>query len=237
MSEEQVAMENSSPRPFGEIPALWLQVFQMTEEFFRREAPRADGSNTLISVLIMTVISIVFSAITTLVGTGLQSTMVPAEMQGEMFVATGSAVLYSICCGAILYPVGFYLGSGVLYLIARLFKGEGDFGTQVYLQSLYTVPIGAVAGALSLVNLIPVAGQAVFGLASLVVGAYSFVLTIRMLKVVHNMTQGRAVTVLLAPLIIPVVVACVVIAMLVLMGPAIGEVFSNIIKELGGSYP
>jgi hypothetical protein len=233
MSEEQVVMESSSPRPFGEIPGLWLQIFQMTEDFFRREAPRASGSNALISVLIMTAISIVFSTITTLVGTGLQATMVPAEMQGEMFAVTGSAVVYSICCGAILYPVAFYLGSGVLYLIARLFKGEGDFNTQVYLQSLYTVPIGAVSAALSLVNLIPFAGQAVFGLASLFVGAYIFVLTVRMLKVVHNIPQGRAVAVLLAPLIIPVAVACVVVMMLVLMGPTIGEVFSDIIS----SYP
>ena len=33
---------DTSPRPFGEIPPLWVKVTQMTEDFFAQEAPRAS---------------------------------------------------------------------------------------------------------------------------------------------------------------------------------------------------
>ncbi len=238
MYEEQDVMESyveSSPRPFGEIPGLWLQIFQMTEDFFRREAPRASGSNTVISVLIMGVISAVISVIVSAVGGGVAAMMAPAEMRGAAVAAAGGAAIQNLVCCAMLGPfvslVLFYLSNGVLYVLARIFGGQGDFGQQAYLQSLYGAPIGVVTTVLSILSVIPV-GEFIWGLASLVVGAYSFVLTVRMLKVVHNMTTGRAVAALLVPMIILVLIPCVIIMMMILMGPAIGNVFSNIVFEI-----
>ena len=42
MSQDQYSPYQSlptdtSPRPFGEIPGLWLKVLEMTEEFFAQE--------------------------------------------------------------------------------------------------------------------------------------------------------------------------------------------------------
>ena len=57
MSEMQyptdlVVSGNISPRPFSEIPGLWLKVTQMTEAFFAEEAPRASEGSTLVSILV-----------------------------------------------------------------------------------------------------------------------------------------------------------------------------------------
>ena len=33
--QEQINIQDTTPRPFKEIPGLWLQFTQMTEDFFR----------------------------------------------------------------------------------------------------------------------------------------------------------------------------------------------------------
>src|SRR5512136_2375892 len=64
---------DTSPRPFSEIPSLWLKVTQMTEAFFTEESPRANQGGTLVSILVYAVVSAVLSALSALVGGGLQA--------------------------------------------------------------------------------------------------------------------------------------------------------------------
>ena len=78
MSEEQFPTYESppvdtSPRPFGEIPGLWLKVTQMTEEFMAQEASRASGTTVLISVVILAVVSAILSAISSLIWGAIQT--------------------------------------------------------------------------------------------------------------------------------------------------------------------
>ena len=225
MYEEQFSPP-ASPRPFGEIPGLWTKIFQMTEQFFAQEAVRASGSNTLISVLIMGVVSSVLATISSLIWGGTQMAFLPPEYREAMAVGAGSNVVCSLCSTLIGTAIGFYLSNGLVYLGARIFGGTGDFTTQAYLASLFAVPVGIVSG---LVGLVPCVGL----IAVLAVSVYAVVLNVRAVKVTHNLTTGQAVAAVLVPaLIIGAIVACLVVVGLAVLAPAIGNVFENIVTNL-----
>jgi len=71
------------PQPFNQIPALWLGVTQMTEGFFAQEAPRASGSNMLVSVLILAVVTAALSAISSVIGNIAKMATMPAAYTGD----------------------------------------------------------------------------------------------------------------------------------------------------------
>ena len=227
--------EHSAARPFGEIPSLWLKVTQMTEGFFAQEAGRASGSNTLISVLIWAAISTFLSIISSLVSGGIQ-TLLPREagQMGGGFM--GQCLICSLCGGLAGPLVGFYLSNGVIYLGARVFGGTGDFNTQSYLQSLFVVPAGIVMSLLSLVFAVPYAGPCLGGIAVLAVIVYAIILSVRAVKVAHDLTTGRAVAAIFVPaLVIGLIVGCLAVltvVVLALMGPAIGNIFENIVASI-----
>lgn len=234
--EEQLSPYESpatlSPRPFSEIPGLWVKLFQMTEEFFAQEAPRASGSNVLVGLLVLAAVSAVFSAISSLIGGGMMAAFTPAEYRDAAVTSTGVSVVSSFCTGLVGTIIGFYLGSGILYILARIFGGSGNFGTQTYLQSLYAVPLGIVTSVVSLVTVIPVAGACLAGLVVLAASIYGIILSVRAIKVAHNMTTGSAVAAVLAPTLILLIIPCLVIVVLALLGPAVGNIFSDIITNI-----
>jgi hypothetical protein len=225
MQEEQF-LSPSSPRPFSEIPGLWVKVTQMTEEFFAQEAPRASASNVLIGVLIFAVASTILSMISTAIMGGAQMAFLPPEYRETAAAGLGGNVVGTLCCGFIGTVAGFYLTNGLVYLGARVLGGTGDFGTQTYLQSLFAVPLGIVASA---VNLVPCVGI----IAALALAVYGIVLNVRAVKVVHNLTTGKAVAAVLVPaLLLGLLVACGVILLLATLGPVINEVFQNIVTNM-----
>lgn len=239
MYEEQssMGMEESfvstSPRPFSEVPSLWMQVTHMTEDFFTQEAPRASASNTLISVLILAAVTAVFSAITSLISAGIQQMVsTPAAYRGMGSSMLGSMILGTACCGLAGGLIGFYLSNGMVYLAARVFGGSGDFNTQAYLQSLFAVPLGIASSLLSVVSVIPTVGGCAFAVVALALGIYSIVLNVRAIKVTHNLSTGTAVVAMFAPAVLLIGVACLIIFVLALMGPAIGNVFENIVLNI-----
>jgi hypothetical protein len=214
-----------SPRPFSEIPGLWVKVLQMTEDFLAGEAPRASGSNTLISVLILAAISMVLSVISSLILGGVQTAFLPPEYRDVAAVGVGQNVLCTLCGGIVITVIGFYLSNGLSYLGARVLGGNGDFNTQTYLVSLFAVPAGIVSGVLTLV---PCLGL----LAALAVSIYAVVLNVRAIKVTHDLTTGKAVVAVLWPVVLILILACLVVVVLALLGPAIGNVFENIVTNI-----
>jgi hypothetical protein len=205
--------QRTSPRPFSEIPGLWLQVFNMSEEFLAQEAFHYSSANTFIGVLILAFISAGLSMLSALIYGGSPIMGVPSEFREMGLPNIEGLGLFILCGGVLSTIVGFYFSNYICYYGARILGGKRRPRAQLYLQSLFAVPLGAVA---SLAGLIPYAGALIaFGL-----GLYMLMLDVRVVKVVHKFTTGRAVaSILLLPLILPLVIfligivgiACVVL--------------------------
>ena len=116
--EQQSTPQENTPRPFKEIPGLWLQLRNMTETFFASELPRASQSNTLYSVLISAGIASFFWFVQALAGyfiPAITNQNIPDQSQ---LAATLGSILTFPCFALIITPISFYLGNGVIFVSA-----------------------------------------------------------------------------------------------------------------------
>ncbi len=220
----------TGPRSFGELPSLWLKFFQMTEDFFRQELPRAGAMNTFLSVLVMSLVGSIIAAVMTLVMGAVQTAIIPEDMRGMVGGLTGLSGFSAFCGGLFGGIIGFYLGNALMYISAKLFGGTGSFDGQAYLVSLISVPMGILGG---LVGFIPYLGS----LAGLGLSIYSIVLNVRALKVAHNLTTGKAVGAIFLPIIVFTLLVGSLIALFVaLAGPEMGDLFQEMLREMEQPY-
>ncbi|HWS83220.1 MAG TPA: Yip1 family protein [Ktedonobacteraceae bacterium] len=86
--------------------------------------------------------------------------------------------------------VGFFIGTGISYLIAKAFRGQGTFLAQGYNELLYIVPLSILT---TLVFHIPLLG----GLVAFGIFVYEIVLRIFSIMAVHRLSGGKATAVVL----------------------------------------
>lgn len=96
--------------------------------------------------------------------------------------------------------IGFYVGNAILWVVAKVLGGKGDFMLQANLLATFYVPLVVVNAIL---GLIPVVG----GLIVLLVGLYMLYLTTLALQVTHGYTTLNAVLTWLIPGVIVFVIA------------------------------
>jgi hypothetical protein len=168
LSGSQEAPGVVTPRPFAEIPSLWLKVHQMTEDFFAQEARHTSAGNTLIYVLIYTIIAAILNAIYMVIYNASTFTELASQLGDSGGMGTTGILIASVCFTAIMGPIGYYFGVALIHLGAMVFGGKGSYSTLAYLSSLFVVPLGIV---ISLASLIPCAG-AVVALAGACIHGY-----------------------------------------------------------------
>jgi hypothetical protein len=197
---------------FSGMFQTWINVLTKPGEATfeaERHGPNATLSAAIIWIVIAGFISAIFGvismAISSLMGGGVsmmekiaQSSDLPPEAAQffAMSAGGGIAVIGMIFCLTLIFvPVGFLIGSGIYFLIAKLFKGTGSFEEQTYLLATFTAPIMVINAAISI---IPFLG----GCVGFIIAIYQLVLTYFALKVSHNLTSGKAIGVILTPILI-----------------------------------
>ena len=130
---------------------------------FAAEVPRTSQNRLIMSVGLATVVAAVLGLI------------------GGVF--SGNLV-GSFIASLIFTPVGFFIGQGVIYLLAKLLGGNGSFMEQSWVMSTFWAPI-LIAGN------IPIIG----GILGFVGGLYSLYLTYLALQPTHRMDSTKAMTV------------------------------------------
>jgi hypothetical protein len=194
---------------------IWLRAITrpmlVTYQQLLEEEPSPSLGTALLWMIVAGVISAVVSGILSFI-TGF----------GEFFDLT------SLLCGLVAVPIGACIGflivSGVYFVAAKVFGGEGMFGRQSYLLAAAYAPMGIISAVLVA---IPMVGPWL----SLVCSLYTIWLTILALQAAHRFGTGRAIASVLAPLLIIVIPICL-ITILLLVGPAVGSVFSEIVNEI-----
>jgi hypothetical protein len=207
---------------FGAMFQTWMNVLTKPgEEIFEqeRQQPHANLTTALIWIVIAAVIMAIFNAIGALIGgalgmgAGMMESIIdqadlPPEVAAQIAASTAGnmagGAFGAFCGGLILAPIFFLIGSGIYYVLAKLFSGEGVFEEQTYLLATFTAPLMIVTGVL---GIIPALGECV----NFFLWIYQLVLTYFAIKVSHGLTSGKAVTVVLVPIL--VMFLCIACAM------------------------
>lgn len=216
VQKTEPAQPKEPPKPKGGILQTWLSFFGMTEEFLADEADHANTEDTLLSILVFTIAAVLVFMITGFVQfqriiSELNQVMAQmGEQMPPMDFNFGVIFLFMLIGTLIMTPLSFLIGSGLQYLGAKLFGGSGDFKTHLYLLALIQVPITVLGGVVSFLSFIQLIGF-IAGLAGFGLSIFGLVITVRAIKVVHNLPTGRAVAgMIIPPIILVALGSCLV---------------------------
>ena len=197
--------------------------------------PGASANKAYGWVFICALIGYAISSVISLaIGALFETSSIAGFNTGALF---GSSLFALVCCVpifAILAVVGLIINSGLTQFVARILGGTGTYSELVYANAAYTAPlslVSSIVGAIPFVNLclgIPLA-------------IYYLVLAVIATNAVNKFGWGKAVfSALIVPVAIILFVTCGAIAVitgLAVTGPQIGDVFSDIVRELSTPVP
>lgn len=199
---------------------IWRRILtQPGEAAFavEKESPAATLSTAVIWIVAAALINFIAQAITFLLFNPMEQFL---EMYNQFLVASGTSqavvdelmaqftgdsfrntLLLSLLLGVILFPILFLIGSGLLWGVARVLGGTGDYAKQTYLISTYYAPLTIIN---VLASFIPFLGLFI----ALAVLGYQIVLTYFAMRVAHNLTPGKTVGTIVAPFTAVFLVSC-----------------------------
>jgi hypothetical protein len=211
---------------FSGMFQTWINVLTKPGEATfeaERHSPNANLTTAIIWIIIAAFILAIFSALSALIsqliggGASMMQMLaeqadLPPEVAAQMAVMTAgggvAAIGVAFCYALIFAPVGFLIGSAIYFIIAKLFKGTGSFEEQTYLMATFIAPLTIISGVASIV---PILG----GCVSSIIGIYQLVLSYYAIKVAHQLTSGKAIGVVLIPVLIAFLcVGCSIAALL-----------------------
>lgn len=165
---------------------------------FDAQKPAANWNTIWISLALLGVVQGVFAVIT---GFEYHKARTPYPGVGT-FIGSFIGVFFA-----------FFIGAGLVYLLARMLGGTGQFLEHSWLLSLVWVPIQAVSAA---VGVIPFLG----GIVQFALAIYSVVLYVYATASAHRMTLGRATVAVLIPglVLVAIVLLLLVVAAAFLVG-------------------
>jgi hypothetical protein len=187
----------------------WRKVLtQPGEPVFQEEKmnPNATLQTALIWMVVAGVVSAIFGFIAGLAGAGSAAAMMsqmglPPEVEAQMGPML-SAMTGGSVAAIITVPVFFLIRSFILHLLAKMLGGQGDYPIFAYLLSTFQAPLTIASSVLAI---IPFLG----GCVSMLLGIYSYVLGFYAVKAHYGLTSGRAIAVILIPLVLLfIVIAC-----------------------------
>ena len=200
-----------APLPLGEairqLPQQYIKVLtKPSAATFAEEQSKAAWNIVWVQLLGLAVITAVFGYLARLIG----SSFIPTTMGSTtMSPAMQQVAAISSSFGQIIgVPLGFFIGVGILYLIAKAFGGQGTFLAQGYTYLLFEVPLGTITAVL---GLIPILGA----LVAIGVGIYALVLEIFSIMAVHRLSGGKATLVVFIPVIVVFVLACIAVFIII----------------------
>lgn len=175
-----------------------------------RLKPDANVTTAIIWMAIYGAVSAVIGIISGFMFAGAMNTTVPAILeqanlspeeaaQVEPFLraftsggAMGAAGLASLT-NIITIPLFFLISVGIYFLIAKVLGGTGDYGRYAYLNAAFSAPLGILTTLLGMVPFV--------GCITPLISIYTLVLVYFATKTEHQMSSGRAIWVVLIPVL------------------------------------
>jgi hypothetical protein len=195
-----------------ELPSQYLKVLtKPSVDTFAQEMGKANWNIVWVQLIGYALISAILSYITSLI--------MPNPF--KIFDTTTNPIVallihWGLTLGLTpLVFVSFFIGNGLLYLIAKAFRGQGTFLAQGYTDLLLSIPLGIVSALVSRAPLL--GGLMVFGIS-----IYTIVLRIFSIMAVHRLSGGKATAVVLLPVVVSILLLVVLVAIMMMMILAMG---------------
>lgn len=193
------APPQAAPLPLGQaiqgLPNQYIKIVTKPGvQSFAEEQGKAEWGIIWLQLIFLglvgTIVGLLRIALNTAISFGLSGGSSSALASNALAaIFAGSASTFSI----VFVVIGFFIVVGVQYLLAKAFKGTGDFKQQGYAYLLFYVPITVVS---YLIGLIPILG----GFVGWALGIYALVLNVFSIMSVHRLSGGKATAVVLIPI-------------------------------------
>ena len=207
---------------------------QPREETYARIAaqPEVSSSKAFLYVFIGSLLSAFFLFIGQLVFAGAHGRGMLDGWGNSSLGMIGVMLLCGIPVFAVVGVLSFGIFVGLTNWTARLFGGVGNFDQLAYTLAAVTVPAAIISGALNMFSGVPVLGFLV-GTIGFGISIYILYLEVLAVKAVHGVSTGKALGAIFLPgLAIAFVVGCFVLAFLAVMGPAIANMFEQMMQQV-----
>jgi hypothetical protein len=149
--------------------------------------------------------------------------------QYSLFEGITSSVIVLMCCAPILSllaVLGLAINAAISQFVAGILGGSGSYNELVYAFGAYQAPLTLIAAALGAIPYLNC-------LTSILLGVYGIVLNVIAIKAVNKFDWASAIISSVVVVVgIIAVFGCIVIGFLALLGPIVGDVFSNIIMDI-----
>jgi hypothetical protein len=155
-----------------------------------------------------------------LIGVIMWATFVLTSLiSGGLSLSTGIAIVISLVMYPVLIVIGMFIGSGITFVLAKIFGGKGGFMEQTLALTLIYGGCIALAFPFQVLSAIPLIGL-IFGLVVFAITLYNIYNQYLVLKGVHSLTNWKAIAVIAIPIIIAIIIAVIFAAIFaaVLMG-------------------
>jgi len=197
-------------QPLGQaiqgLPNQYIKILTKPgAQSFAEEQVKAEWGIIWIQLLFIGLIGTIFAFIHAALFTAAVSNL----GVGGLTAATGylsSAVAGTTSVYSIVTDIAYFFAIvGIQYLLAKMFKGTGDFKQQAYSYLLFYVPITLVS---NIVGFVPVLG----GVVGFALVVYQTVLNVFSIMAAQRLSGGKATWVVLIPIlaVIALVLLCVV---------------------------
>jgi hypothetical protein len=123
-----------------------------------------------------------------------------------------TATIITSLLGAI---IGFFIWTGIVYVLGRAFGGTGAYGELAYDIALFQTPLSVISSLVSLVGFGPLA--CLTGLVSLALSIYGIYLSWLSIQSGMNLPGNKALMVILIPLVVALLLFCGCIAFFVIV--------------------
>jgi len=196
-----------------------------TYEQIASDAPFGSNSKAytwiFISALISSLISVLGGSLTA------RTQTFPAAVPSSVSFESPNAVLSIICSPviAVIAVLFFAIFVAITNLIARALGGTGTYSKLLYVSAAISAPLSIINGILGLIPIV--------NCLSIPLGIYAIVLDVMAVKAVHQFGWGQAIlSSFVIWIVLLILVAVLIIVILALLGPAIGDIFSNTVRSL-----
>jgi hypothetical protein len=113
------------------------------------------------------------------------------------------ATIFTSLLGAI---IGFFIWTGIVYLLGRAFGGTGAYGELAYDIALFQAPLRVISALISLVGFGPLA--CLTGLISFALSIYGIYLSWLSVQAGMNLPGNKALMVILIPILVIFLLVC-----------------------------